>query len=111
MTKKRKYRTPEEKLMLVKEHLIGKKTVSEICEKHEIAPSQLYSWQADLFENGAQCFDRPRKQKHAQSRESQRVKDLENKLTKTEDKLVLKNEVVAELLEAHMKLKKSLGEH
>ena len=110
MKKQRKYRTPEEKLAIVKEHLIGKMPVSEVCEKYEIAPSQFYNWQTDLFEHGAQCFDKPKKNKAAQSQEARRVKELENKLKQTESKLSQKNEVVAELMEEHLKLKKSLGE-
>lgn len=110
MPKQRKYRTPEEKLAIVKEHLIGKKPVSEICEKYEIAPSLFYTWQTDLFEHGAQCFDRPKKNKTAQSKEARRVRELEEKLQKTESKLAQKNEVVAELMEEHLKLKKSVGE-
>ena len=110
MSKQRKYRTPEEKVAIVKEHLIGKVAVSELCEKHQIAPSQFYKWQSDLFANGAQSQDNPKKNKASQSRELRRIKELESKLNQVQSKLSQKNEVVAELMEEHLKLKKSLGE-
>lgn len=110
MSKQRKFRTPEEKLAIVKEHLIGKVPVSDLCKKHKIAPSQFYSWQTDLFDNGAQCFDKSKTKKAAQKQETKQLKELESKLKKAETKLSQKNEVVAELMEEHLKLKKNLGE-
>jgi transposase-like protein len=56
-TEKRKVYTAEEKLSIVREHLIGKKPVSELCEGYGIVPSQFYKWQQRLFENGAQCLE------------------------------------------------------
>ena len=110
MSKERKYRTPEEKVAIIKEHLVGKIAVSELCEKYRIAPSQFYKWQSDLFANGAQSLDSPRKSKASQSKEARRIKELESKLNQVQTKLSQKNEVVSELMEEHLKLKKSLGE-
>lgn len=110
MAKQRNYRSPEEKLAIVKEHLIGKVPVSELCEKYDLVPSLFYKWQTELFENGASSFDRTKKNKNDQSRETKRVKELEARLRQSENKLTQKNEVVAELMQEHIKLKKSLGE-
>ena len=52
MSKQRKYRQPEEKLILIKRHLVGKESVASICEREGIAPSQFYQWQQELFEHG-----------------------------------------------------------
>ena len=41
-TEKRKAYTAEEKLSIVKEHLVGKKPVSELCEAYGIVPSLFY---------------------------------------------------------------------
>ena len=110
MSKRRKNHTAEQKLAMIKEHLVNKVTVSEICEKYEVAPSVFYRWQTELFEHGAHSFDRTRISKQASHKESRQIKDLEQRLAKTQAKLTQKNEVVAELMEDHMKLKKSLGE-
>ena len=110
MATRRKNHLPEEKLAILKESLINKTSVSEVCKKHQIQPSQFHLWQTELFESGAQCFDKPRRAKANTSKESKRVKELEEKLSKFNAKLIQKNEVVAELMEEHLKLKKSLGE-
>ena len=61
MSKQRKIRQPEEKLALIKRHLIGKESVASLCEEKGIAPSQFYQWQQELFEKGAQCFNSGKK--------------------------------------------------
>jgi len=32
--------------------------VSDLCDEHGLQPSQLYNWQAQLFEHGASVFER-----------------------------------------------------
>jgi hypothetical protein len=59
-----------------------------------------YRWQKQFFENGAKAFEN----------EAGQQKPLERKIENLEAKLQTKNEVVAELMEEHLKLKKSLGE-
>jgi transposase len=74
--------------------------VSTVCEEAGIQPSLFYQWQKQFFENGAAAFQSSRpKTDPAQ----QRLATLENKLRK-------KDEVLAELMEEHVALKKSLGE-
>lgn len=101
MTRKRKNYTAEEKVRLVKEHLINGVPVSEICEKNELQPTVFYRWQKQLFEGGAAAFA------NEQSMETSQLKKQINKL---EEKLAARNEVLSELMEAHINLKKSLGE-
>lgn len=110
MTRKRKIHTPEQKMAILKEHLAGRVPVSELCSKYQISPSLFYRWQVELFDHGAECFDKSSRSKARLSGESKRVQDLENQLAKTREKLAQKHEVVSELMEAHIKLKKSLGE-
>jgi len=58
-------------------------------------------WQKQLFENGAAAFEyRPKGAQDAASK----------KITALEEKLVRKNEVLSELMEEHIKLKKALGD-
>lgn len=58
-------------------------------------------WQKPLFENGEKAFEPTGNQ--------QRKTSYEQKIDKLKSKLVQKNEVLAELLEEHVKLKKILG--
>jgi transposase-like protein len=80
--------------------------ISKLCEEHGLAPSQIYYWQSQLFESGASVFDRGKGQR--QARQADDAKD--QRIARLEEKLAKKNEVVAELMEEHVQLKKELGE-
>ena len=51
MRKERRHFTPEEKVAILRRHLVDKVPVSELCE--ELRPTVFYRWQKELFENGA----------------------------------------------------------
>ena len=106
-TKQRKRYTAEEKLSIVKAHLIGKRTVSELCEEHQIAPSLFYQWQQTLFEYGAQVLEK--KTARNGQRDSRQVQRLQRELEKTQAKLNNKHEVLSELMSEHVALKKVLA--
>lgn len=98
----------EQKVAIVKEHLVKKKPVSELCEQYGISPSLFYTWQQALFDNGAACLEKKRGPK-PKINESQKVRELEQQLKVTESKLSNKHEVLSELMSEHIALKKSLG--
>jgi transposase len=101
MTGKRKRLSAEEKAVVLRRHLVDKIPVSEVCEQYGIQPTVFYRWQKQLFEGAATLFER---QSPKQDRRSEaKVQALEAKLRK-------KDEVLGELLEEHVALKKSLGE-
>lgn len=108
VTSKRKSYTADEKLSMVKAHLIGKQSVSTLCEQHDIAPSLFYQWQQTLFEKGAACLEK--KTASTGKRESREVQRLQQELEKTQAKLTNKHEVLSELMSEHVALKKSLGD-
>lgn len=93
--------TPEQKIAILKAHLVDKKPISDLCDQHGIQPSQFYRWQQEFFERGSLVFE-TRGQKPSTA--------LERKVTALEEKLVRKDSVLAELMEEHVALKKSLGE-
>ena len=101
MTRKRKNHTPEEKVVVLRRHLVEKVPVSDLCDELGLNPTVFYGWQKQFFENGAAAFQRKRKK--GVSPEARKVEKLEAKLTQ-------KNEVLAELLQEHVQLKKELGE-
>jgi len=53
MRKERKHFTPEEKVAILRRHLVDKIPVSELCEELGLRPTVFYRWQKELFENGA----------------------------------------------------------
>ena len=56
MPRKRKYFPAEEKIGILRLHLIEKVPVSEICEDNGLQPTVFYRWQKTFFENGALAF-------------------------------------------------------
>ena len=101
MNKSRKNYTPEEKVAILKKHFVEKVTVSDLCDRYNLQPTVFYRWQKQFFENGTSAFQRQSKRK---------TNRIEQKVTALEQKLTQKNEVLAELMEEHLALKKSLGE-
>ena len=102
---KRQYLTPEQKIAIVQEHLLEGIPVSTIVDKHTIHDVQFYQWQKQLFEKGAVVFER--KPNGHNVRRQEAAKD--QKIEQLEAKIQQKNDVMAELLEEHIKLKKNLG--
>ena len=105
MRKPRKHYTAEQKLAIVRRHLIDKVPVSDLCEEHGLQPTVFYRWQKDLFENGAAALERKNGRRDARARDAQarHIEALQAKLAR-------RDEVLAELMEEHVALKKSLGE-
>jgi len=92
-----------EKVAALKRHLLEGTPVSKICDELGIKPTLFYTWQKLLFENAHLAFENGRKSKAAEDAK-------ENKIEQLEAKVQRKNEVLAELMEEHTKLKKELGE-
>lgn len=100
MRKKRHNYTPEEKVAILKRHLVDHVSISDLCDQYQLQPTVFYQWQKQFFENGVAAFTRD---KDPRRQETQRIQQLEEKLRK-------KHEVLSELMEEHVKLKKELGE-
>ena len=101
MVKHRKHYTPEEKVSILRRHLVEKVPVSDLCQEQKLQPTVFYRWLKEFFENGATAFQRDSDRESR--RDKERVAALEAKLRK-------KDEVLSELMEEHVALKKSLGE-
>jgi len=99
--KPRKYYTAEEKVAILRRHLLEQEQVSKLCDELGLAPTAFYRWQKELFENGAAAFQSKARANH--QAEQERIEYLEKKIQR-------KDEVLAELMEEHVALKKSLGE-
>jgi len=106
MPRERRSFTGAEKMAILREHLIEKVPISQVCEKHGVTPTLFYHWQKKLFEDGAAVFEQHGKldrQSAERRTEARRIEALQAKLQQ-------KNEVLAELMGEHVALKKSLGE-
>jgi transposase-like protein len=101
MARERKHYSAEDKVTALRRHFLDKVPISQLCTELDVAPSMFYRWQKEFFENGTRVFIQARDDDT--KKRDQRIEQLEAKLT-------AKNEVVAELLEEHVRLKKSIGE-
>jgi transposase-like protein len=105
---KRKF-TPEQKATIVRRHLRGKELVSNLAEEFSIQPTQIHQWVALVLEKVEQVFEkkpkagRPRQEATALERKELQIQRLE-------EKIVHKNEVIAELMEENVKAKKANGD-
>lgn len=100
--KKRRYLSPEQKVAILREHLVERRPVSEVCEEHELQPSVFYDWQRRFFENGAAAFTTDRDtEKRRLERENQQLRE----------RLSHKDHVIARVTEELVKEKKLGGEH
>src|SRR4051812_49287575 len=104
MPRQRRHYSPEQKVALLRLHLLEKKPVSDICQEHNLAVNLFYLWQKQFFENGTAAFENTGKSRKA----SEDAKD--RKIAALQEKLQRKNEVLSELMEEHVQLKKELGE-
>ena len=103
MTRQRRRFTSEEKAAIVRRHLVDRVPVSDLCDELGLQPTQIYTWQKQLFENAALAFERP-------GRKTKQTDAKDRKIDALRAKLQQKNEVVSELLEEHVQLKKELGD-
>lgn len=104
MSQARRHFSVEQKAQIVRRHLTGKVPVSELSEELGIQPSVIHAWVKLVLDQAEKAFDRTQGRspriEHARDR---RIEQLQAKLTE-------KNEVIAELMQEHVKLKKETGE-
>ena len=100
MSKKRKQYTAEEKVAILRKHLVEKVAVSDLCEAYSLQPTVFYRWQKAFFENGAQAFERTR---------DRQTTSLKGRIGELEEKLAKKDEVLGEVMEEYVALKKRNG--
>lgn len=93
--------TAQEKVAILRQHFIEKMPVSEVCDKNGLNPTVFYRWQKEFFEKGAVIFE---------ARDERPSRQLQERVEKLQAKLVRKDEVIAELMEETLRVKKSLGE-
>jgi transposase len=101
MSKKRKNHTAQEKTAILREHLINRVPVSDLCDRHGIHPTQFYRWQKTMFEGLPQLFE---------SRRGSEVSSLRRQNESLKEKLAHKDTVIAQITEDYVAVKKSLGE-
>jgi transposase len=101
MAKNRRNHTSQQKAAILREHLVEKTPVSDLCDKHGIHPTLFYRWQKRMFENLQQLFDGDR---------GSRSSELDNQNQALREKLAQKDMVISEIMEDYVQVKKTLGD-
>ena len=100
MAEQRKHYTADEKVSILRRHLLEHVPVSKLCDERSLQPTVFYRWQKELFENGTAAFGRQTRSDKAP--EHQQIAVLERKLQR-------RNEIIAELMDEHLALKTSMA--
>jgi len=100
VVKKRKNYTAEEKVLILKDHLVNKTSVSDLCDQYGIHPTLFYKWQKLMFENMSAALE---------SKGDAKTRQLQKENNKLREKIVLKDGVIAEIMEDYIAVKKSDG--
>ena len=97
--KTRKRFTAQEKVAILRRHLLEHTPVSDLRGQNGILPTMFCRWQKESFENAAAAFE-PRALR-AGDDEDRRTTFLDQTLQRT-------HEALSELIEEHIKIKKEL---
>lgn len=96
----RKRLSSKEKMMILREFLENKVQIGEISEKYHIHPNVIYNWKKTLFEKGDAIFEDKREKTSNKA---------EEKISRLESKLKDKDNLIIEIVEDNIRLKKNLN--
>ncbi|HON92907.1 MAG: transposase [Phycisphaerae bacterium] len=103
MTTRRQF-SAQEKMQILRLHLLEHKPISEVCQQYDLNPNLFYRRQQELFEHGAVAFERT---SHAV--EDRVAQKLQKEVTQLKARLASKDEVIGEIMAEQVRLKKTLG--
>jgi len=92
--------TPQDKAAIVREHLIEKVPISDLCDKHGLKPTLFYRWQKEMLENLAALFER---------QGGSQTATLKRENEALRQRLLDKDQVIARIMEDFVAVKKTLG--
>ena len=95
---RRKRYTADDKIRILREVLEDGKSISQVSEKYGLSPNNIFKWRKQLFEEGSHTFQIKRADISGKAEE--------RKIAALEDKIKQKDEVIAELAEELLALKK-----
>ena len=97
---KRKHLSPQQKVIILREHLENQVPLSQLSERYQVHVNVLYKWKKQLFEEAVGIFSQK------QTRESRGQK---GRIVLLENRLKDKDQLISELVEENISLKKSLN--
>jgi transposase-like protein len=97
----RKRFTAEQKAAIVRQHLVDRKSIADVCEEHGLQPTVFYRWQKQVFDGLPDLFEK---------RPGRHPTRLEEEIAALKAKLTRKDEVIAEITQDYIDAKKKIGE-
>jgi transposase-like protein len=104
MSQTRRHFTAQQKAEIVRRHVAGKEPVSDLADEFGLQPSLIHNWVNQVLAQAERAFERPAGKRRLEEAQERR------KIDHLEAKLANKNEVIAELMQEHVQLKKELGD-
>ena len=98
----RKHYTAEQKVMILRELLENNVPISQLAEKYQVHPNDIYNWKKKLFESAADTFT-PKVSTPKQTSAEQK------KIEKLQAKLKDRDEAISYLLRENIEIKKSIN--
>lgn len=99
--RQRKHYTAERKVMILRELLENNVPVSQLAEKYEVRPNDVYNWKKKLFESATDIFTQ-------KSSIPKQVSAEQNKIEKLQSKLKDRDEAISYLIRENIEIKKSI---
>jgi len=103
MTTRRQF-SAQEKMQILRLHLLEHKPISEVCQQYDLNPNMFYRWQQELFEHGSVAFERA-----GAGGEDRAAQKLQKENAQLKVRLASKDEVIGEIMAEQVRLKKTLG--
>lgn len=108
----------ERKAEVVRRHVADKTPVSDLADELEVQPTQIHLWIKQVLDQAEAAFAKtPGKARRVEDARDRQIAELKAKiahqdavLAQRDAKLAQKNEVISELMQEHVQLKKELGE-
>jgi transposase len=95
----RRHFTPQQEAEIVRRHLSSKEAISALADELQIQPGQIHGWVKRVLDQAETAFRKPA------NRRVEEAKD--RRIGLLEDKLIQKNEVIAELMKENVRAKKA----
>lgn len=99
--KQRKHYTAEQKVIILRELLENNIPVSQLAEKYEVRPNDIYNWKKKLFESATEIFTQKTTNSKQSSAEQKQIEKLQSKLKD-------RDEAISYLIRENIEIKKSI---
>jgi len=98
----RKRLTSSQKTQILRELLENHESISAVSEKYGVHPNDIYRWKKQLFEGAPEILANKNQGRKNVQKENEKIEKLETKLR-------YKDQVISELAEENLNLKKSFS--